>query len=352
MYKKIYSLMAALLLTTILLTGCETAPPISISDPASSTKVTPGTPVSDNKASTSTSQDSPEGSTEINEVDDGNNSQSQQAGSRDSAPLCLVPEATGAKTDGNDLVTIDYSNFTEGYIMINYLGSSPKVKFQITGPNQVTYTYNLKNGYDAFPIVSGDGDYSVSVCENISGNKYSIVFAATYTFTGVDEFKPYLYPNQYVNFDASKETIAKGQELSKPCNTDLEVVTNVYNYMISKITYDYEKAETVASGYISDVDEILRSGTGICLDYAAVMTSMLRSQRIPTRLEVGYVGVDMVYHAWISVYIEEIGWLNGIIQFNGNEWELVDPTFGASTDEKKLKDYIGDGTNYSVKYIY
>ena len=67
---------------------------------------------------------------------------------------------------------------------------------------------------------------------------------------------------------------------------------------------------------IEDIDEILNSGTGICLDYAAVMTGMLRSQRIPTRLEVGYA--QDAYHAWISIYTEETGWLNGIIEFNGN----------------------------------
>lgn len=42
---------------------------------------------------------------------------------------------------------------------------------------------------------------------------------------------------------------------------------------------------------------------------------MLRSQRIPTRLEVGYMGD--VYHAWISIYTKETGWVNGIIEFDG-----------------------------------
>lgn len=271
---------------------------------------------------------------------------------RDSTPICLVCEAPGAKTDGNEYVTIDYSNDSEGYIMVNYLGSCQKVKLQITGPNQVTYTYNITNGYAAFPLTSGDGSYQINVCENIVDSKYSVVFATTLNLTNIDEFGPYLYPNQYVSFDATKDTVKKGAELASSCKTDLDVVNNVYNYIISNITYDYEKADTVASGYISDIDEILYSKTGICLDYSAVMTSMLRSQSIPTRLEVGYVGKDMVYHAWISVYIEEVGWLNGVIQFNGKEWSLVDPTFGSTTNEKKLKSYIGEGSNYSVKYIY
>ena len=101
------------------------------------------------------------------------------------------------------------------------------------------------------------------------------------------------------------------------------------------LLYDYGKASDPPTGYTSDVDAILASGTGICLDYAAVMASMLRSQRIPTRLEVGYA--QDAYHAWISVYTADTGWLNGIIEFDGNVWTLVDPTFGANTDDKTLK---------------
>jgi hypothetical protein len=120
--------------------------------------------------------------------------------------------------------------------------------------------------------------------------------------------------------------------------------------MINNITYDHEEAETVQSGYIPDVDEVLATRTGICLDYAALMTTMLRSQRIPTRMEIGYAGT--AYHAWLSTYIEDIGWVNGMIEFDGTEWSLMDPTFASNTKNKELKEFIGDGSNYSVKYIY
>ena len=120
--------------------------------------------------------------------------------------------------------------------------------------------------------------------------------------------------------------------------------------MIENITYDYNKANTVQSGYVPNPDEILASGTGICLDYASVMTAMLRSQQIPTRLEVGYAGD--AYHAWISTYVENQGWINGIIQFDGQNWSIMDPTFAANAGEKELKNFIGDGSNYVTKYIY
>lgn len=270
----------------------------------------------------------------------------------DNTPICLECIASGELTEGNEFATVDYSNYADGYIIADYLGSSAKTKLQIKGPDGVTYTYDIAKGAASFPLSSGNGAYSISVCENISDTKYSVVFATTLNFDKIDEFGPYLHPNQYVNYNEKTKTVTKGAELAKGCTSKLEVVTSVYEYITENIKYDYDKADTVKSGYVPDVDTILESNIGICLDYAAVMTAMLRTQSIPTRLEVGYTGADMVYHAWISVYIEDIGWLNGIIQFNGKQWTLVDPTFGASMGDKKLKKYIGEGSNYSIKYIY
>ena len=50
---------------------------------------------------------------------------------------------------------------------------------------------------------------------------------------------------------------------------------------------------------------LLEKKSGICFDYAALMTGMLRSQGVPCKLVVGYAGT--VYHAWISVWTAEHG---------------------------------------------
>lgn len=273
-------------------------------------------------------------------------------GSRDNTSVCLKPVASGTELIGNELVTIDISNSPEGYIMVEYLGECSKVKLQITCPNTTTYTYNLSSasGMEVFPLTKDSGSYKLSVFENIEGTQYSTIFSADTEVNIVNQMGPYLYPNQYVNFTAASPCVEKAKALAAPCNNDLEVVSNIYNHVINTITYDYQKAETVQSGYLPNPDETLSTRTGICLDYACLMASMLRSQRIPTHMEVGYAGE--VYHAWISTYIQDIGWVNGIIQFDGNNWSLMDPTFASSADAKELKKFIGDGSNYSVKYIY
>ena len=81
------------------------------------------------------------------------------------------------------------------------------------------------------------------------------------------------------------------------------------------------------------------------------MTAMLRSQNIPTKLVTGYTG--SAYHAWISTYTKETGWVEGVIFFDGVSWKLMDPTFASSSNSSDaIMKYIGDGKNYTVKYLY
>lgn len=270
---------------------------------------------------------------------------------RDNTPECLVPSADGTTVYSNEYVCVDASNTGQGYLMVSYLGSGTKIKIQITGPDYMTYTYDIEgNDYTVFPLSAGDGTYMVGIYENVEGSQYATIFSQELSVTLNNPMGAFLYPNQYVRFDASSKVVSTASQLVLEAHDDLEAINFIYNYVIETITYDFDKAQNVQSGYIPDVDEILSSQTGICLDYAAVMASMLRSQRIPTRLEVGYAGD--AYHAWISTYVEDQGWINGMIQFDGQNWSIMDPTFAANTGDKELKSFIGDGSNYVTKYIY
>ena len=272
---------------------------------------------------------------------------------RDNTPQVLTPIADGITVYHNptETASIDASHTEDGYVMVSYSGSNPKVKLQITGPDNITYTYDLNPGtYETFPLTSKDGSYTVAVYENVSSGKYSTTLSETLSVKINNEFAPFLYPNQYVDFNESTKAVALVAELTAQTESDLDAVSCIYNYIISHISYDTVKAENVQSGYLPNVDSTLHSGKGICFDYAAVMTAMLRSQGIPTRLEIGYAKDS--YHAWISTYITDIGWINGIIEFDGKNWTLMDPTFAASSSEKALKKFIGDGSNYVTEYIY
>ena len=117
-----------------------------------------------------------------------------------------------------------------------------------------------------------------------------------------------------------------------------------------------ELAATVKSGYLPVLDNVLAAQKGICFDYAAVMAGMLRSLEVPCKLVTGYVPLgngQTGYHAWISVWSGENGWVEGAIYFDGTTWQRMDPTFASSANRSEsIMQYIGDGSNYSVKYVY
>lgn len=273
---------------------------------------------------------------------------------RDNTPLVYTPSADGILVHERNNVSLDCSNLSQGYVMLTYLGENEKVKFQITTPDKTKYTYLVtKYGQAvAFPLTGGNGDYTFAVLESVdlSQDLYAIAFSQNEVVAITDEFMPYLNPNVYSDFTVDSACVAQGKELASQCETDLDVIENIYNYVTTNITYDEEKALSVAYGYTPVPDETLTSGYGICFDYASLMTSMLRSQRIPTKLEVGYAGE--VYHAWISCYVYEIGWVDNIIQFDGEHWSLMDPTLAANNSNYAVQEYIGDGSKYVVKYTY
>lgn len=271
---------------------------------------------------------------------------------RDSTPKVLTPSADGVTVYQNDFASIDASNTSQGYVMVKYNGTNEKVKLQITCPDQSCYTYLIsdRGAYDTFPLTAGNGSYALQVLENVAGDTYTVSLAQSINVSIEDEFLPFLYPNQYVNFHTDSKAVSKGSDLAKDTYSDLDVVQNIYNYVIKNISYDTEKAQNVSYGYVPDIDDTLSSKKGICFDYAALMASMLRSQNIPTKLEVGYSGD--AYHAWISTYIDDKGWVDDIIQFNGNTWQIMDPTLAATNDSAAVKKYIGDGSHYVVKYTY
>lgn len=271
---------------------------------------------------------------------------------RDSTPRVLTPSADGVTVYQNDFASIDTSNTSQGYVMVKYNGTNEKVKLQITCPDQSCYTYLIsdRGAYDTFPLTAGNDSYALQVLENVAGDTYTVSLAQSINVSIEDEFLPFLYPNQYVNFHTDSKAVSKGSDLAKDTYSDLDVVQNIYNYVIKNISYDTEKAQNVSYGYVPDIDDTLSSKKGICFDYAALMTSMLRSQNIPTKLEVGYSGD--AYHAWISTYIDDKGWVDDIIQFNGNTWQIMDPTLAATNDSAAVKKYVGDGSHYVVKYTY
>lgn len=270
---------------------------------------------------------------------------------RETKTTVLEPQAPGEAVSGNAFATLDFSNTGDGYIQVRYGGQAEKAKVQITVPDGTIYTYTLLTGdYETLPLTGGSGTYDVTVLEHAFENIYAVAFNAQLEAETVDEFMPYLYPNQYVWYTSGSKVYDLGAELSRLSRDDLDYVDKVYTYVVENITYDDILAANVPSDYIPDLERTLETGKGICLDFAALMTALLRSQGIPTKLVVGYSG--RLYHAWISVYLEEEGWVDGTIFFDGTTWARMDPTLAAGNRGTSVKDYVNNSGNYLEKYFY
>jgi len=267
-------------------------------------------------------------------------------------PLTVSTEASGRLVKVSADAEIDYSNTGDGYVMLRCkTRNGARLKAQVKGP-QTTYTYNLTpDEWAAFPLSDGNGSYQITAYRNVSGSKYAALLSLRCDVELKTEFAPFLHSNQYVNFDAAPNTVKKAGELTAGLEKPLEKVSAVYDYVVRELCYDKELAKTVKSGYLPVLDQVLEKKSGICFDYAALMTAMLRSQGIPCKLVVGYAG--SVYHAWISVWSEDSGWVDGMIFFDGTAWQRMDPTFASSGKQSaSIMEYIGDGSNYSAKYFY
>jgi hypothetical protein len=252
----------------------------------------------------------------------------------------------------NDKGSIDASNMAEGYVLLKYTGGkSIPIKVQITKKGGENYTYNLKSDgtVEAFPLSVGDGEYTINIFENVSGSKYSLAFGKTISVKLRHPFLPFMYANQYVQYNSGSEVVKQAASVTAGKATDLEKLDAVYQYVVGNFTYDKELAKNAPTGYVPNIDAVLQSKKGICFDYASVMSAMLRSQNIPCKLVIGYAGT--AYHAWVNVFIESVGWIDKAIYFDGDKFSLMDPTFASSSKSSpEIYKFIGDGSNYKVKY--
>lgn len=225
----------------------------------------------------------------------------------------LLPEQTEdlAKKSGT---VVDKGHADKGYIYVKHKASKKRLKLRISSGNQ-TYTYDLnQNGeYEVFPLQMGSGSYKVRVFEQVKGSQYSGVSSISFSANIEDENLPYLYPNQYVCYDGDTKAVAEAASICSGLASDQKKKDAVERFVTGKFMYDYMTALLVqdAGAYLPDVDKTLKSRTGICFDFAALVCCMLRTQGIPTKLVIGYA--DNAYHAWNQAYID-------------GDWQLIDTT--------------------------
>ncbi len=239
----------------------------------------------------------------------------------------------------NGTVTLSYQNST---------GVKMKLLVQVsaTGYRQ---TYDLCEGQNelVIPLTNGNESYTLKLCKQIEGTRYSTVETETVSLELDNENEVYLYTNVIVEYVLSDKAIKKASSLTKKCVTEEEVVEKLTKYVIENYSYDYDKAKEISSGtltqYIPDIQDVYRNKLGICYDYSVLLAAMLRTQGIEVKVVTGYCSNVNGYHAWNQVHDSESG-----------KWYTIDATYDSCyynagktySIDKKEEDYS------TLKYIY
>lgn len=248
--------------------------------------------------------------------------------------LIGVPAAQSAETLGKELLN-------NGVVSINYQpANNTPTKVQIS-KGDVKYTYDL-NKNNKFPLQLGSGEYTVSVLEKITGNRYKVVKREQINANILNKNDVYLNSIQLVNWDKDMEIIKKAKELTLHAKNDYEKVTAIHKYVINNISYDYKKASNVSANYIPSIEETIMTKKGICYDYSVLTAAMLRSVGVPTKLMMGYKNDIKAYHAWNQVYLQD-----------SNQWINIDTTYDAAYKQGKASvTMVKQASEYSIVKQY
>lgn len=217
----------------------------------------------------------------------------------------IWPDTTGEHILSDDNLTVNVSHADLGYIAAKSTQTDKKLKLRVE-KDDYTLTYDLNNegNYEIFPLQLGNGAYTFTLYQNVSGNKYAQAGGLQADVTCVNDYVCFLTPNQYVNYTPDSPAVQISDELCQNMTQEEDKFQAVRKYIRENYTYDFDRARNLsnAAGILPDIQYCIENRKGICQDLAAMAACMLRVQGIPTKLVIGYV--DQYYHAWNIVLID------------------------------------------------
>lgn len=247
--------------------------------------------------------------------------------------------------------TIDVSNASLGYVGATVVSPS-RCKFQVVkGDMSYNYDMNIDGSPIIVPLNMGSGAYKLRIMQNTSASNYVELGSYELDAQLDSEFEPFLHPNIFCDYNASSGCVDKAFELASNAQNEGDVVRDIYEWIVTSIDYDTQKAAELAntSGYIPNPDDTYQSGYGICFDYASLAAAMFRSLGIPCQIITGYVDPDNLYHAWNMIYING-QWVSAEITVDSDRWTRIDLTFAAADGGNS--NYTGNGASYTDRYVY
>ncbi len=236
----------------------------------------------------------------------------------------------------------DTSNVSKGVLALTHPQFDQKYKLLIQKDGTKYYFDIVPNKQiEYFPLVMGDGTYTIKIYKNLYKNQYSFVSSENIDVVLLDQNQPFLQSIQSVEWNYSMSAIQEAYLLTQDLSSEQEKVDAIYNYVIQNIEYDYTKtADSVSSTYLPDIEDTYSTGLGMCYDFSSLFACMLRSAGIPAKLVKGYTNNFNGYHSWNEVYI------------NG-EWQIIDTTYDSIRIHcNRNYSMFKDSADYTVKFEY
>lgn len=206
-----------------------------------------------------------------------------------------------------------------------------KIETYITLPPNTSYQSVYYEKIEPFPErIEKDPDGNVLAYYQLSPNESKQITAQLYFKTDflprqniVAKNSTYIEKNKIWNYDDNLFTIPEVKGLSSP--------KAIYDYVSSKLEYDYQKINRDGTVRIPASESLKNFHSAICTDFTDLYVTLARKAGIPARELEGLAlseNPDLkpisttqdVLHAWPEFYNETIG-----------NWVQVDPTWGSTT---------------------
>lgn len=217
-------------------------------------------------------------------------------------------------------------------------GNTTKIKFTVVVPRtipdrqRVTTRYTPKpakifskngNKYAEFLFINPKKQCRIEI--NLKAEIFRYDLSTAKTTQGKKLFKGPCFENFLKDEKHIEKNSPKIQQIAKKITgqNDLELVENIYNYVVDNIEYGGYNPDAV--GAVRTIEQ----RRGDCTEYSYLFVALCRAKNIPAKVISGYTtkfGVTPK-HNWVEVYLSEYGWVP------------FDPTFGDKKDpsvKKKL----------------
>jgi transglutaminase-like putative cysteine protease len=138
-----------------------------------------------------------------------------------------------------------------------------------------------------------------------------------------------LQPSRFVRSSPELDRFVAERKIERgddPLQSAIELCSRLHDI------FEYTPGSTAVD---SPIERILKTGRGVCQDYAHVMASIMRSWGVPCRHVSGYLGPDASLaapgqcHAWVECWYPELGWTG------------IDPANNSPADHRHVRVAVG-----------